>query len=60
MYHYNYIMDTKYDIYIETIEGIEQIEKDLIKDNKIKRCCSLSLEFIKAVLICLKNNKKSK
>ena len=53
-------MDTKYDTYIETIEGIEQIEKEVIKDNKIKRCCSLSLEFIKAVFICLKNNKKSK
>ena len=53
-------MDTKCDTYIETIEGIEQIEKELIKDNKVKRCCSFSLEFIKAVLICLKNNKKSK
>ena len=53
-------MDTKYDTYIETINGLEVIEQQVITDNKIKRCCYLSLEFVKPVIICLKNSKKSK
>ena len=53
-------MDKNYDIYVETINGLEAIEEQVIKDNKIKRCCYLSLEFVKTVIICLRNHKKSK
>ena len=53
-------MNEKYDAYIETINGLEIVEAQVIKDNKVKRCCYLSLEFVKAVIICLKNVKKSK
>ena len=53
-------MNRNYDTYIETINGLEVVEEQIIKGNKIKRCCYLSLEFVKAVIICLKNVKKSK
>ena len=53
-------MKEKYDTYIETINGLEVVEEQVIKDSKVKRCCYLSLEFVKAVIICLKNVKKSK
>ena len=44
--------------YIETIEEIEEIEKIVIQDTKLKRCCTASLEFFKAVLEYLKNLRK--
>ena len=50
-------MNENYDTYIETINGLEVIETQVIKDSKVKRCCYLSLEFVKAVIICLKNVK---
>ena len=53
-------MNENYDAYIETINSLEVVESQVIKDSKVKRCCYLSLEFVKAVIICLKNVKKSK
>ena len=44
--------------YLETIEGIEEIEKIIIQDTKLKRCCTASLELLKAVLEYLKNLRK--
>ena len=44
--------------YIETIEEIEEIEKTVIQDTKLKRCCTASLELVKAVLQYLKKSKK--
>ena len=44
-------MNEKYDTYIETINGLEVIEAQLIKCIRIKRCCYLSLEFVKTVFI---------
>ena len=49
-------MNENYDTYIETINGLEVVEAQVIKDSKVKRCCY----FVKAVIICLKNVKKSK
>ena len=43
--------------YIETIEEIEEIEKVVIQDTKLKRCCTLSLEILKTVIIYFKNIK---
>ena len=53
-------MNENYDAYIETISGLEVVEAQVIKDSNVKRCCYLSLGFVKAVFICLKNVKKSK
>ena len=44
--------------YLETIEEIEEIEKIVIQDTKLKRCCTASLELLKAVLEYLKKSKK--
>ena len=44
--------------YIGTIEEIEEIEKVVIQDTKLKRCCTASLELLKAVLEYLKKSKK--
>ena len=44
--------------YIETTEEIEEIEKIVIQDTKLKRCCTASLELLKAVLEYLKNLRK--
>ena len=44
--------------HIETIEEIEEIEKVVIHDTKFKRCCTASLELLKAVLEYLKKSKK--
>ena len=44
--------------YIETMEEIEEIEKVVIHDTKLKRCCTASLELLKAVLEYLKKSKK--
>ena len=40
--------------YIETIEKIEEIEKAVIQDTKLKRCCTASLELLKTVLEYIK------
>ena len=44
--------------YLETIHNIEEIEKVVIHDTKLKRCCTASLELLKAVLEYLKKSKK--
>ena len=44
--------------YIETIEEIEEIEKIVTQDTKLKRCCTASLQLLKAVLEYLKKSKK--
>ena len=46
------------DKYLEAIEEIEEIEKIVIQDTKLTRCCTASLEFVKAVLEYLKQSKK--
>ena len=45
--------------YLEAIEEIEEIEKVVIQDTKLKKCCTASLELLKAVLEYLKNSKKN-
>ena len=45
-------------MYLEAIEEIEEIEKIVIQDTKLKRCCTASLELLKAVLEYLKKSKK--
>ena len=44
--------------YIGTTEEIEEIEKVVLQDTKLKRCCTASLELLKAVLEYLKNLRK--
>ena len=44
--------------YLETIEEIEEIEKVVVQDTKLKRCCTASLELLKAVLEYLKKSKQ--
>ena len=44
--------------YLDTIDDIEEIEKIVIQDTKLKRCCTASLELLKAVLVYLKKSKK--
>ena len=44
--------------YLETINDIEEIEKVVIHDTKLKRCCTAFLELLKAVLEYLKKSKK--
>ena len=44
--------------YLETINDIEEIGKVVIHDTKLKRCCTASLELLKAVLEYLKKSKK--
>ena len=46
------------DKYLEALEEIEEIEKIVIKDTKLRRCCTASLELVKAVLQHLKLKKK--
>ena len=46
------------DRYLETIEEIEEIEKIVIQDTKLKRCCTASLELLQSVLEYLKKSKK--
>ena len=48
-------MACEYDTYIDTVEEIEnRIEDDdkypVVKDAKIKKCCHMTLEFIKFAL----------
>ena len=44
--------------YLETIDDIEEIEKVVIHDTKLKRCCTASLELLKALLEYFKKSKK--
>ena len=44
---------------IETIEEIEEIEKVVIQDTKLKKCCTASLQLLKAVLEYFKKSKKN-
>ena len=44
--------------YLEAIEEIEEIEKSVIQDTKLKRFCTASLELLMAVLEYLKKSKK--
>ena len=44
--------------YLETIEEIEEIEKVVIQDTKLKRCCTASLELLKALHEYCKKTKK--
>ena len=44
--------------YIGTIEEIEESEKVVVQDTQLKRCCTASLEMLKAVLEYLKKSKK--
>ena len=44
--------------YLDTIDDIEEIEKIVIQDTKLKRCCTASLELLKAVLEYVKNLRK--
>ena len=44
--------------YLDTIDDIEEIEKIVIQDTKLKRCCTASLELLKAVLEYLKKSTK--
>ena len=41
--------------YLDTIDDIEEIEKIVIQNTKLKRCCAASLELLKAVLEYFKN-----
>ena len=36
--------------YVETIDGTEQIEEQVIMDNRLQRCCTRSSEFVKAIV----------
>ena len=54
----NYISLNIMDRYLETIEEIEEVEKVVIQDTKLKRCCTASLELLKAVLEYLKKSKQ--
>ena len=47
----------EYDTYINTIDVVEQIEEDVLKDSKTKRCCFYSLELIKIGLEYMKHIK---
>ena len=49
-----------YDVYLEAIDNIEEIEKVVITEPRYRRCCTLTLELIKTVLQNLKNFKNKK
>ena len=56
-----YSAEIEYDTYIETVDDIEDRIADdnkypIIRDNKIKRCCVISLEFLKVIFYYLKYN----
>ena len=36
--------------YLEAIDEIEEVEKIIIQDTQLRRCCTASLELVKAVL----------
>ena len=49
----------EYDTYMATIDAVEQIEEDVIKDGKLRRCCFYSLELLKIGISYLKNSKNN-
>ena len=53
-----------YDTYIETVDDVEDRIVDdnkypIIRDKKIKRCCAISLEFLKVIFYYLKSKKNA-
>ena len=48
-------MDSSYSDYIDIIDEVENIEQVITTENKIKKCCYYSLEFIKLGLQYIKN-----
>ena len=44
--------------YLDSIDEIEEVEKIVIQDTKLKRCCPASLELLKAIPEDLKKSKK--
>ena len=50
-------METNYSAYIQTIEGIEAVQEEVIKDKRTRRCCILTLEVIKTIIQYFKNAK---
>jgi len=55
----------EYEAYIASIDEVENRIMDddkfpVVKDNKLKRCCSTGLEFVKVMLNFLKFNIKTK
>ena len=50
-------METNYSVYIQTIEGLEDIQEEVIQDKKTRRCCMLTLEIIKTIIQYFKNTK---
>ena len=45
--------------YIDTIDEIQKIEKVIIKDSKLKRCCNSSLEIVKIMIQYIKMYNKN-
>ena len=55
---------SEYNTYIDAIDDIEDRVTDdrkypVVKDNKVKRCCKISLEFLKIVINYLKYDIKN-
>lgn len=55
------MVPSEYDVYVDTIDEIENRIVDdskfpVVRDNKIKRCCRITLEFTKIFLKYLKMN----
>ena len=55
---------SKFNTYIDTIDDIEDRITDdrkypVVKDNKVKKCCKVSLEFLKIVIDYLKYDIKN-
>ena len=48
-------MNRSYSDYIDIIDTVENIEQVIITDNKIKKCCYYSLEFIRLGIQNIKN-----
>lgn len=49
------------DVYMNVVDNIEDVVEDdnkfpVIKDNKIKKCCLITLESIKLFVNCVKSN----
>ena len=52
------------DVYMNVVDNIEDVVEDdnkfpVIKDNKIKKCCLITLESIKLFVNCVKSNLKN-
>ena len=55
---------SEFNTYIDTIDDIEDRITDdrtypVVKDNKVKKCCKVSLEFLKIVIDYLKYDIKN-